>query len=110
MRLFLVWDSETISEQTDSVVESLFEAIDGGSSSESGDGGGKKRKKSSKKKSKKDSSSSSSSRDESSSESEEPETIVHPWIQIMFLFCSYIRMSKTYDQWLRPMQPSRDIP
>ncbi|CAK9034035.1 Uncharacterized protein SCF082_LOCUS20718 [Durusdinium trenchii] len=71
MRLFLVWDSETISEQTDSVVESLFEAIDGGSSSESGDGGGKKRKKSSKKKSKKDSSSSSSSRDESSSESEE---------------------------------------
>ena len=34
MRLFLVWDSESISEQTDTIVEDLFSCMDGSSDSE----------------------------------------------------------------------------
>ena len=71
MRLFLVWDSEGVSEKKDVVVEQLFEAIDAdGSDSESSDkkkrrkDKGKKRKRSSSSGSVKTVSSSSSSSDE----------------------------------------------
>ena len=43
MRLFLVWDSDSISEQTDTVVEDLFEAVEADSSSE--ESGGKRKRK-----------------------------------------------------------------
>ena len=60
MRLYLVWDAETISEQTDNIVESLFEAVDADSDSDSDV----------KKKTKKRKKSSSSSSDDSGSSSE----------------------------------------
>ena len=52
LRLYLVWDSEGISEKEDSVVESLFQAID---AEDSEDGNGKKGKKRKAKKNKKSS-------------------------------------------------------
>lgn len=90
MRLFLVWDSETISETSDMIVESLFEAIDGDSDVEKAKSRGSKRKHSAKK-----SSSSSSESSESYSKSEaglskdmgrQAICINHCLYQIEFLF------------------------
>ena len=67
MRLFLVWDSDSISEQTDTVVEDLFQAIEGDSdSAESIDN--RKRKKTTKVKKEKSSKSSQSSGSDSDSD------------------------------------------
>ena len=64
MRLFLVWDSEAISEEKDTVVEDLFEAVEEDSNSEESRGK-RKRKKTTKKEA---SSSKSSESDSGSSE------------------------------------------
>eukprot|EP00435_Cladocopium_sp_Y103_P034876 s1245_g9.t1 len=68
MRLYLVWDSEGVSEKEDTVVESLFKAIDAEGDSE--DGNGKKRKKRKAKKNKKSSGSSSSEDSDDSNSSD----------------------------------------
>ena len=59
--MFFVWDSESVEEQEDLIMEQIFTAAEGADSSESG---GKKRKKAKKGKKRKSSSSSSSSSDE----------------------------------------------
>lgn len=66
MRLFLVWDSEGISEKTDTIMEDLFSACDCDTDSE---GGRKTKSKGSKDKKRKKAKSSSSDGDEESSES-----------------------------------------
>lgn len=60
MRLFLVWDSEGVSEKKDVVVEQLFEAIDAADDSDSESSGDKKRRKQKTQKKRKRSSSSGS--------------------------------------------------
>ena len=73
MKLFLVWDSEGISETEDTVVQSLFEAIDSEGDSDDGKKGKKRKSKKDK-----DSSDSSSDDDESSDKSDESgETWLH---------------------------------
>lgn len=69
LRLYLVWDSETISETTDIVVDSLFEAADCDSDHEGKAQKDRKSDKGKTKKSKKRSSSSSSSKSSSESDS-----------------------------------------
>lgn len=68
-----MWDSDVIAEQTDHVVESLFESIDDGLESDDASEGDKKSAKKNKKskKKRKRSSSSESSEESSSSVSEE---------------------------------------
>lgn len=61
MRLYLVWDAETISEQTDVIVESIFQSVDADTDDEKQCSKPSKKKKKAKK--------SSSSDDGSSSES-----------------------------------------
>ena len=80
LRLFLVWDSEGISESEDRVVDQLFEACDADSDSESSSSGDKKKrkKKSGKKGNKggtKDSKKKKKRKMSSSSESESAQTI-----------------------------------
>lgn len=64
MRLFLVWDSEGTSEQTDTIVEDLFQAADTDTDSEE-----PSRKKKKKKHGKKSSSSESEEEEEESGQS-----------------------------------------
>ena len=71
MKLFLVWDSEGISERTDSIVEDLFEAADADTDDECC----RPRKKDKKKRKKRSSSGSSESDKESSSDSESSEKV-----------------------------------
>ena len=70
MRLFLVWDSEGVSEQKDVVVEQLFEAIDA-DDSDSDRSGHKKSRKGKKKRKRSSSSGSVQSISSSSSSSDE---------------------------------------
>jgi len=69
MRLFLVWDSEGVSEKADVVVEQLFEAIDADDSGSESSGDKKRRKQKTQKKRKRSSSSGSVKTISSSSES-----------------------------------------
>lgn len=72
LRLYLVWDSEGVSETTDEVIEDIFQAVDKDDDDDSCDGEAAKTKKSNKKKAKKQTSSSKSgsgSDDDASSES-----------------------------------------
>ena len=78
MRLYLVWDSESISEQTDTVVEDLFKCVDGDGSSDSEEPRRKRRSKSSRKVKKESSGSNEASDSESDSE-ESNEAGKYPW-------------------------------
>lgn len=87
MRLFLVWDSEGISERTDSIVEDLFEAADADTDDESERPRRKGKKK--RKRSRSSSGSSESGKETSSgSESSEKvglECILKKWKQVGML-------------------------
>lgn len=71
MRLFLVWDSEGVSERTDSIVEDLFEAVDGDTDSEAAP----RRRKDKKRKKKSSSDSSEDDEDEESGSDSESEKV-----------------------------------
>lgn len=73
MRLFLVWDSEGISEKTDTIIEDLFEACDGDSDDDS------RVKNKSKKRTKKRSSSGSDDDAEMESSEEESNSDDEAW-------------------------------
>ena len=73
MRLYLVWDSEGICERTDSIVEDLFEAVDGDTDSEAAPRRRKDKKR--KKKSSSDSSEDDEDKDEESGSDSESEKV-----------------------------------
>lgn len=95
--LYLVWDSEGIAETTDTVVEDLFEAAEGGSDSEgSGAKPAKKDKKSTKKSKKRDRSKSSSKSSSDGSSSSQSKVGLREFLclfdQSIIVFCNYNAM------------------
>lgn len=73
MRLYLVWDSEGVCERTDSIVEDLFEAVDGDTDSEAAPRRRKDKKR--KRKSSSDSSEDTEDKDEESGSDSESEKV-----------------------------------
>ena len=73
MRLYLVWDPEGVCERTDSIVEDLFEAVDGDTDSEAAPRRRKDKKR--KRKSSSDSSEDTEDKDEESGSDSESEKV-----------------------------------